>query len=98
MDADVVELTAGDLRLQTTGNNSNNGQKHHLDIYGAELNTTGNITLGASGNINLYATKDTHTTQQNNQTKKKFLGIKTGTSNSKYNFSQIAAVPASLSA
>ena len=98
VDADVVELTAGDLRLQTTGNNSNNGQKHHLDIYGAELNTTGNITLGASGNINLYATKDTHTTQQNNQTKKKFLGIKTGTSNSKYNFSQIAAVPASLSA
>ncbi|AZQ93757.1 filamentous hemagglutinin family N-terminal domain protein [Moraxella catarrhalis] len=98
VDADVVELTAGNLRLQTTGNDSNNGQKHHLDIYGAELNTTGNITLGASGNINLYATKDTHTTQQNNQTKKKFLGIKTGTSNSKYNFSQIAAVPASLSA
>ncbi|MPX45405.1 hypothetical protein CPI12_00125, partial [Moraxella catarrhalis] len=98
VDADVVELTAGDLRLQTTGNNSNNDQKHHLDIYGAELNTTGNITLGASGNINLYATKDTHTIQQNNQTKKKFLGIKTGTSNSKYNFSQIAAVPASLSA
>ncbi|MPX30029.1 hypothetical protein CPI42_09080, partial [Moraxella catarrhalis] len=98
VDADVVELTAGNLRLQTTGNDSNNGQKHHLDIYGAELNTTGNITLGASGNINLYATQDTHTTQQNSHTKKKFLGIKTGTSNSKYNFSQIAAVPASLSA
>lgn len=92
-DAKVATLHANNILLQTQGISTN-----ALNIFGAQMSADDNIKLSSSGHINLYVVEDSRKTHQDSHTKKKFAGIRYGSSKSRWQYHQISTLPASLTA
>ncbi|MDO4894185.1 DUF637 domain-containing protein [Moraxella sp.] len=87
-----TSLAAHHISLTAQGHQSN------ADFYATKMSTTGNISVFATGAINLFSVNDVHEHHQDTQVKRRILGVKAGNATTNHYKLQITALPASLTA